>query len=329
MLISVTPSFEFILRQFRGCSGLYVLGAGTSAGTAPLGRAFWTASSIDFLRNLRGFSTSIPVHSELTRRIIDGSSDLSPSEIFPGREYRFDDQREIYLEILQRLPNYFARTYLKYMLAKANFSGKLSDSYGIVRFFRPSLIANYNHDGLAARLSGTGHRILDMHGSVERGYGSPQMAEFLQQARDHHLIEEGDDLVMGVPESFLDLKLAANLQMISKFFPSFVAIIGYSFARRDDGHDDYVSLEYFKQRFGGFPGNIYVMDLAPEYLQETLADSIRSKNVFPIRAHWNVLAHAFMRMLNEPAPRRSLNYVHEQVLDRYGGNIAFPVGRNE
>jgi hypothetical protein len=134
---------------------------------------------------------------------------------------------------------------------------------------------------------------------------------------------------MGVPESFLDSKLAKNLQMVGKFFPSFVAIIGYSFARSNDGHDDYVSLEYFKQRFRGFPGNIYIIDLAPEYLQETLADSVRSKNVFPIRAHWNVLAHAFMRMVNEPALRKSLNYLHEQILDRYGGNIAFPLGRDE
>jgi hypothetical protein len=329
MLGAVKPSLEFILRQFGSYPGLYVLGAGTSAGTAPLGGSFWTASSLDFLRNLGGFSASIPVHSELTRRIIDGSSNLFLSEIFPGREFRFEDEKSFYLEILKRLPNYFARTHLKHLLAKANFSGRQSDSYRVFRCFRPSLIANYNHDGLAARLAAAGHRVVEMHGSVERGYGSPQMAKFLEQAREYHLADVRDGLVMGVPESYLDLRLARNLQIIGAYSPTFVAIIGYSFARYDDGHDDQVSLDYFKRRFQGFAGNIYIVDRAPEYLQETLADAIRSKNVFPIRAHWNVLAHARMRMVNEPVSRKSLNYLHEQILDRCGGGISFPIVRDE
>jgi len=217
MLSAVNPSLESVLRQFRSYPGLYVLGAGTSAGTAPFGRAFWTTSSLNFLRNLRGFSASIPVHSPLTRRIIDGSSDLSLSEIFPGREFRFEDEKSLYLEILERLPNYFARTYLKHVLAKANFSGRQSDSYRIFRCFRSSLIANYNHDGLAARLAGAGHRVVEMHGGVERGYGSPEMAKFLEQAREYHFGDVEDGLLMGVPESYLDLKLARNLQVIGAF----------------------------------------------------------------------------------------------------------------
>jgi hypothetical protein len=328
-MASGTRTRECILRQFRSSSGLYILGAGTSAGVAPLGRAFWTASSIDFLRNLGGFSASIPMHSELTRRIIEGSSELSPAEILPGREFRFEDDKSLYLEILERMPNYFARTHLKHILARANFLGKPTDSYRIFEFFRPSLIANYNHDGLAARLRQTGHRVVEMHGSVERGYGSPQMAKFLEQAREYHLDDQEDSLVMGVPESFLDLKLAQNLKIVGRCAPTFVAIIGYSFARCNGGHDDHVSLEYFNQRFRGFLGNIYIIDLAPEYLQETLADSIRSKNVFAIRAHWNILAHAFMQIVNQVVLRRSLNYLHEEMLDRYGGNVSFPIDRDE
>jgi hypothetical protein len=329
MLCAMEPSLEFVLREFRSYPGLYLLGAGTSAGMAPLSRAFWTTSSLDFLRNLGGFSASIPVHSPLTRRIIDGSSNLSLSEIFPGREFRFADGQSLYLEILKRLPNYFARTYLKHVLAKANFSGRQSDSYRIFQFFRPSFIANYNHDGLAARLAGAGHRVVEMHGRVERGYGSPEMAKVLDQARDYHLTDVDDSLVMGVPESYLDLQLARNLQIIGAFSPAFIAIVGYSFARYGDGHDDQVSLEYIKMRYQGFPGNVYIIDPAPDYLRETLADAIRSKNVFAIRAYWNVLAHVFLRMLKEPASRRSLNYWHEQILDRYGSGISFPMARDE
>lgn len=329
MLGAVGPSLEFMLREFRRYPGLYVLGAGASAGAAPLGRAFWTASSLEFLRNLRGFSASIPVHSELTRRMIEGSRELTVSEIFPGRELRLEDEKSLCLEILERLPNYFARTYLKHLLAKANFTGRQSDSYRIFRCFRPSLIANYNHDGLATRLAATRHRVVEMHGGVERGYGSPQMAKFLEQAREYHLVDAEDGLVMGLPESYLDLKLARNLQIIGACSPAFVAIIGYSFARYSDRHDDQVSLDYFKMRFQGFPGSIYVIDPAPEYLQETLADAIRSNQVFPVRAYWNVLANVFMRMANEPMPLKSLSYLHEQILDRFGSGFMFPLIQDE
>src|SRR5215468_6132656 len=137
-MISRTPSHEFLLNVFRTSSGLYLLGAGASAGLAPLGRAFWTAAPLDFLRKLTGFSPSIPAHSELTRAILRNSGDISLSEIFPDREIRPGTADFQYIDILQRIPSNYSRLLLKHLLSTANFSDAPPDSYCIFQLFGPS-----------------------------------------------------------------------------------------------------------------------------------------------------------------------------------------------
>lgn len=301
------------------------MGAGTSAGTAPLGGAFWSAAPLDYLRNLRGFSPDKPFHSLFIRRMIAGSENISAAEIYPGREIRPGTDDSAYQEILQRMPDLYASRLLKHLLSTPNFRGIQSDNYRVFRFFRPSLIANYNHDGLAAKFCGQRHRVLDMHGTIEREYGSPRMAELVNELREYHLPDKPDGVLMGIPESFLDSKLALRLLEVGRFCPDFIAIIGYTFARYGDGHDDRVSLAYFLERFKKFSGNIYVIDPEPEYIAELLADYLKSRSVLPIRARWNVLAHAFVKALSDPSTRRTLNYLHEQILDRHGSSVSFPL----
>jgi hypothetical protein len=144
-----TPSLEFILRQFLNRPGLYIWGAGASAGLAPLGASFWTASPIDYLRNVRSFPASIPQRSELTQRIVDASRHLSVADIHPGWELRPGTEVPPYQEILQRMADPYPRLNLKLLLAKARFEKRRPDSYRVLNRFYPSLIANYNHDGLA------------------------------------------------------------------------------------------------------------------------------------------------------------------------------------
>jgi hypothetical protein len=61
-----------------------------------------------FLRNLRGVSTEIPVHSELTHRIIEHSSSLALSELFPEREIRTGSDDFPVIELLKRMPDCYA-----------------------------------------------------------------------------------------------------------------------------------------------------------------------------------------------------------------------------
>jgi hypothetical protein len=321
-------SYECLLARLRTESGLYVLGAGASAGVAPLGRSFWTAVPLDFLRNLTGFSAEIPNHSALTQQILENSRGITIEDIYPGREIRPGSWDYPYREIMERIPGYYARILLKHLLAKANFAARHNDSYGVFDFFRPSVIANYNHDGLATRFCGWRHRVLDMHGSVGREFGSPEIEALIEQVREYHLPEASDGILMGVPESpWRDRGLVLKLLEIGRFRPAFIAIIGYSFARNAEGHDDHVSLEYFEHRFRDFQGPVYVIDPNPDYLHEMLSERLKLRGIIGVRARWNVLAHAFMKSLRAPCGcgRRSINYDYESLLDIHGGGIAFPL----
>jgi hypothetical protein len=326
--VPAAVSFEWLLRQWRSETGLYLLGAGASSGIAPLGRAFWTTAPLDFLRSLTSFSAEIPNHSLLTLRMIENSSGITISDIYPGREIRAGSWEYPIREILQRIPNFYDRIWLKHLLSKPNFAALQNDNYGVFNFFRPSLIANYNHEGLATRLCGQRrHRILEMHGSVGREFGSPDLESFINQVREYHLPEVLDGIVMGVPESCADQALALNLLTIGRFNPRFIAIIGYSFAKTANGYDDDVSVAYFEQRYREFQGNIYVIDPQPEHLREMLSERLMSKNIVEVRARWNVLAHAFAITVRRPSARRSINYAYQHLLDAYGSNTAFPLPR--
>jgi hypothetical protein len=328
-------SYEFILTHFRARSGLYILGAGVSAGSAPLGMAFWRSAALDFLRNFSSFPADIPAQSELTARIINSAGNLTINDIWPGRELRPGTEIVPYGEILQRLPGLFVRVHLKHVLSAARYhaaqtAGLLNHSYGVFRYVHPSIIATYNHDGLAEHFCGNIHAVLDMHGTVEPGYGAPSVIEFVGQLRDWSLPEQTDSLLMGVPESYFSLhpaqrRFRRQLARMAAFTPDFAAIIGYSFAQAGTGYDDSVSLNSFLETRRDLAGNIYIIQPSPDNLCASIADALQSKNVIPVRAYWNVLAHAFMRKLSGRDCRRSLNYIYEQTLDRHGSQVAFPL----
>lgn len=149
----------------------------------------------------------------------------------------------------------------------------------------------------------------------------------MMAAREYDLQVTPDDILMCVPESYTDLQLAGCLLEVERFSPQFIAIIGYSFGQRPERtYDDRISLDFFREAFRGFMGNVYVISPNPDDLREMLADGIGSKNVLGVPAYWNVLAHAFMGALRDPNGTRSLNYVCEKILDTYGGEIVFPRG---
>jgi len=322
------PSYEFILGQFRTRRGLYILGAGVSAGSAPLGRDFWTTAPLDYLSNVSFFSADIPVHSELIKRMIDNSR----RDILENRV----EESFVQWAILQRMPAYYARLYLKHRLSKFRFSGRQSDSYRIFQTFHRSLILNYNHDGLAADFLSQFHHVLDMHGTIDRRYGSPHMYALINDVRNYDLPDKPDDILMGVPESYFDSKLADKLleaaRNVSMCPPNFLAIIGYSFAQNKQGYDDQVSLDCFFHTHRNFHGNIYVIgpnsDGKLDTLRDLIADGLKSRNVFRICAYWNVLSHAYMIANRIQRGRKSLSYIYNQILDKFGSGAVFPLCRD-
>ena len=251
-------------------------------------------------------------------------SDDLLSRLFPGRAIRPGTPEFPYKEILRRQPDFFTRLHLKRALAEFRFSHRRSESYLAFQLFHPSVILNYNLDGLASDLCDRRHRVIAAHHTVAHRYGSPEVAEVLTSVRDFNRPVPSDDILLCAQSSYTDFQLQRRLSEAMRSTPHFVALIGYSFGRNGSAYDDHVSWDFFCRTFHKFPGNIYVIEPKPDGLQAHIAEATKSKNVFGVRAYWNILAHTFMEASGDRPGRRSLHYACEQLLDTFGDRVIFP-----
>lgn len=320
---SEAPSYELILHHFRSRRGLYLLGAGASAGLVPIGGKLFRIAALDWLRSFSGFSPGIPAHSLLGRRIIEPALGISTFEL-TGREIRPGTEPYPIEAVLQRLPDNAARVRILIEMAKFRFSGHATNNYRVFSRFHRSLILNYNLDGLVGDQCGKQHRVINAHAIVNPWYGSPSAESIMPAIREFNSPLPADDLILCVPEHHEDEGLKRRLQMTGAFSPDFIAIIGYRFAKVSNQYDDYVSLEWFRNRFINFPGSIYVIDPNPEEMQFEISDRIKSLRVFGVRAYWNILSHAFLLSLNGSCKDKSVYAIHEEILSAHGEGITFP-----
>jgi hypothetical protein len=112
-------SYELILRHFQARGGLFLLGAGASAGLVPIGGRLFRIAALDWLRSFSGFSPRIPTHSLLSQRIIEAALGISMFEL-TGREIRFGTEPYPIEAVLRRLPDNAAR--LRILIEMAKFS---------------------------------------------------------------------------------------------------------------------------------------------------------------------------------------------------------------
>jgi hypothetical protein len=239
---SDAPSYELILRHFQARRGLYLLGAGASAGLVPIGGNLFRIAALDWLRSFSGFSPGIPAHSLLGQRIIEPALGISMFEL-TGREIRPGTELYPIEAVLRRLPDNAARLRILIEMAKFRFSGLATDNYRVFGRFHPSLILNYNLDGLVADQCGGQHRVINVHAIVDPWYGSPSAESIMPAIRQFNFSLPADDLILCVPEHHEDEGLKKRLQMTGAFSPDFIAIIGYRFAKVGNQYDDYVSLK--------------------------------------------------------------------------------------
>jgi hypothetical protein len=329
-MASTTPSYEFLLRHLRARRGLYILGAGTSAGASEsagevrFGQDFLIGPALEYVRG-GSFPVSLPIPSELSLKIVNVARGVPLSRMFPDRIIRPGTEDFPYEEMVQRMPDCFARLFMKHDLSKVRYSQRPRDNYTVFRLFHPATLMNYNLDGLATEYCSDIHRVLTPHGTIPKEYGGPDAAGLLASARDYDLQLGPDGLVMSVRECYADPHLADCLRRMVTCSPQFIAIVGYTFGRSGSGHDDRVSLDVFIDAFRGYAGNVYIMEPWPEQLREMLADGIESNNVFGIPCYWNILAHAFVRAARGRICGRSLNYLCEEILDQHGDRVVFPL----
>ena len=320
----IAPSLEFLFWQFQTCPGLFILGAGASAPRVEFGQRFIAGPALSYLAG-GSFPVELPTETELTRKIRSAGHAGPLETLFPGRMIRPGTTDIPYYEFLARLPNGYARLSLKHELSKAGFNGVWLDNYVIFRLFARSLLLNYNLDGLADQHFGDLHCVLDPHGTVPKGYGSPDSALLIDSTREFDIRLTPDGLVMCEMEALTDVRLATSLRIMARSSPTFVAIIGYSFGRAGDRYDDWISLAAFERRFREFAGDIYILDPQPGRLCEMLAERLKSNRVIGIPAYWNVLSHVLLLAARGQIESKSINWVCEDILDRFGSDIFFPL----
>jgi len=247
------------------------------------------------------------------------SFDIDSRTLLPGSE-------DLTQELLRLMPPNFPRSYLMHKLAVARFRRRKSHNYLPFRFAPPSLFMNYNHDGLADDVISDLHRVIAVHGSIDRWIGAPESLDFILSAGiDYGLAIAPDALLMLEPESYADLELSRRLLPMTRFRPAFIAIIGYSFGWTGRRHNDAVSLDCFIDVYREFAGPVFVVEPHPERLQEILAERLHAAPVVAVTARWNLLAHAFLVARAGRLHGRNLNDYCAELYDSGRGETAFPL----
>jgi hypothetical protein len=303
------PSLETMFAQFRAQRGLYILGAGASAGEVPLTGDLMRDPAIQVITG-GCFPAEVPTHSILGSRLIAAGCQLTSDVLYPGREFRPGTPDIPIKEIAVRMQDSFGEYWLRHLLAAARHAGRISANYAALCKFKPGTIANYNHDGVATDICGEVHRVIEVHGSVRPGYGDKEFGAWVYEARHYSLPVIMEDLLMCVPERLGDPTLHKRLLRTVYAMPEFLAVIGFSF-----GEDDAVSLDFYTRALRHFQGVVYVIDPKPDHVAEMLAECLKSDHVYSIQAYWNVLTRA---MTTPREGARSLRHQHERLLDRFG-----------
>src|SRR6478609_185665 len=172
-----TPNLERMFALFQSRPGLFILGAGASAGEVPMAGRMLADIALDYLRKVGGFSPQIPAHSNLTQQVIAAGRLLTPQDVFPWIMARPGADDPPLREMLERLPGWYVWLSAMRALALPRYLRRSSHNYEVFRYFHPSFLLNFNHDGLAGDICGDRHAVRTTHGTVEAGFGSPEVAE--------------------------------------------------------------------------------------------------------------------------------------------------------
>lgn len=288
--------------------GLYVLGAGTSAGQTPFEKELAEGLCYGYLQS-GSFSAEIPVQDRGTKRA---------TNIFNQIFENYHEEKLVRLpngshliksicdEIIARIEPVYTQTKYLNELAKKKFEiiGKQSPtpySYRVFQKFFPSLIINFNLDGLAELCCEYPHQIITPHGSVNHKWGSKEFEKLVEFHR------EFGGKAYSLPELVLiereTWEVRKKLAPISSYAYEFVAIIGYTFGYNNGGFDDHHSLEMicndlaqrsFLHRNHRKILPIFVIDPKPEFISETLKETIKSNDVYAVPIRWDKFSEAML-----------------------------------
>jgi hypothetical protein len=309
-------SAAILLWRLRRQSALYVLGSGASAPIVPMAPALMWHTAKSYV-DLGSMPIELAPKTVMTKRIqvqAVGQS-FNDRPIFPGTP------EPPYKEILDRLPHGGAVAAYMHQLGVQRYARRRIPNYLVLRAFRPSLLLNYNLDGLATDTCGDHHVAVPMHGSVGAEYGSAAGADLARVLQEYSLEMPHDGLHPIGPELVTDERLQRKLRFLQRCSPAFVMIVGYSFGRFEGGYDDCLSLATFIGRFRDMLLDVYVCDPRPFDLAGMLGEELRSKRVHAFPVYWNVLAWCFAQVLTRKLDAAHLDFIHELTLDDCGSGF--------
>lgn len=330
MLGRKTIGLEELLWHFRRSKGLFLLGAGASAGIVPFDRKFTASPAIDFHDNLTSLSASPTKKDLLTARAVGAAAPmLMARRGLPG----FDPGMA--KAILARVPSAYVNFHVVHTLGGARLKQRLGNlryrNYAVFDFFPSTALLNYNLDGIATDICGAHHRVVPVHGTVGAHLGSKETGKLVARLRESDIDFRFEDLLLCVAEPHFGQPghagLVDRLRPMWGFDPDFVAICGYSFASQDPTsglvHDDHESLRLFVERFKDFAGPIFVLNPSAATM-EMLEDRLKSRQVISVPFYWNVVTAAMIERLVE-RNMEPLHDIYSRILDDNGWDSAIPL----
>ena len=210
------------------------------------------------------------------------------------------------------MPSAYVNFHIVHTIGKARLDQRLGHrryrNYSVFDFFPPTVLLNYNLDGIATDICGVRHRVVPVHGTVKTHLGSWDTAALVARLRDVDIGFRFDDLLLCVPEpSFGEPgrpELVRHLAPMWSFEPDFVAVCGYSFASLDPTSgllfDDHESLRLFVERFKDYTGPVFVLNPSPATM-EMLEERLGARLVIDVPYKWNILSAV---MVDQDSRRR-------------------------
>jgi hypothetical protein len=272
--------FKLITDAFRKRS-FYILGAGVSAGIIPMTHQ---QGELIVNRHLEyGIFSGNPIEIDPQATRILGSSR------FP------DDQTK--KALIDRLPSGAIRA-ISMQLMTPDKINKLSHKYIVFNKARiPSIIFNYNNDGLASRYCKR-HYILYPHSVLNDIYRSSEWDRIIDYCLLYHFeppVPSGLILPGREPIGIINNPAFRFAEAYFEYTEDYIVIVGYSFGFNGLDVDDWVSLDFFRRNLHRYRRKIIVIDRDnSRFIADMLSYEFKQNDIFAISADWNYLSRAIL-----------------------------------
>jgi len=280
-------NFKLITDAFRKHS-FYILGAGVSAGIIPMTHQ---QGELIVNRHLEfGIFSANPIGIDPQATRILGLSRFTDDPI------RLDDQMN--KALIDRLSSGAIRA-ISMQLMTPDKINKLSHKYVVFNKARkPSIIFNYNPDGLASRYCKR-HYILYPHGILnDKIFRSKEWDRIIDYCLFYHLeppVPPGLILIGREPIGTTKNYAFSLAKKHFKYIEDYVVIVGYSFGFNGLDVDDWESLDFFKRNLCKYRRKILVIDRDnSRFIADMLSYEFMQNDIFAIAADWDYLSRAIL-----------------------------------